>query len=993
MKTKQLLLSLLALSTAIGANADSSLTIGSGNLKVSAPIDFYNTDSYQGAEIIYLDAEIIALRGKTITAIEFNYSNSNSSASPSLSFELRIGTTSSSRFSSTSNYLVNASSSSSRGNATISAPSGAGWITIPLDNPYTISSSWTRDNLVIDLRNVEKGGWQQNVSFLGTNVGGARTIRWYAASSSTSTNTGTLSDILPNVRFIFNDTESHEYTRDPVLFPKIETEVTSSLTGETGVTAITCYAIGQLKEAYINAGRPSKLQVKGIVSESEIDDVFDEDHGWLDYYDLSEAKISEGYISSTDFCYHDDVQATIVKFILPNTLQKINSLSRNAYIYSSSPYIIEELSGQLYVPSSSKSAWKAAVKRYIDHGIVLSSEPLRVKLSTAGTLQSTLGLSSWQYKDVEYLIIDGFSGDSNHGKMNSQDFRFLKNLTNLEILALDYIDIVEGKIPDNTFQNFKALRLFSFYQGSSRPVDIGNYAFDGCENLSSFDYFYYIKSIGDFAFRNTKIRDITLRSSKYYEDENTPDNIYGSDGEYLKSVGKNPFFGTPYGRKIMHSYGDYDDYYLFELKIYPDPAPWLDYDDYVQQILSQDEKTLYATFTAKRELTLCPNIETIQDYGLSSIGSSTVILNSKLKTLGQAFLYKCTNLTNIQISGNPYFKSEGGVLYNVGKMFLIKYPCAKEASTYCIPSSVVLIEDYAFEGASKLKSIRVDNTTPPTIFANTFEGIDKTSVKIYVPAGSKAAYEAADYWKEFKEIIEFIDGDVNGDEDVDVLDVVDIVRYVVDNPAETFVPILADINNNGEVNVGDAVALVNEIAGDQNLVKPWRAPKLDANSEDILTLNSTDNGMSLCMQNERNYTAFQLDLYLPEGTDASDMLLNIQRKQGHQLIYNKVEEGHYRVAAISTSNSTFGGYEGELLAVGIEGIASEDICLRNIRFFTADGEEHLFDDIVMQSGTATDIASPRQSSYGDEAIYNLAGQRIQKTQKGINIVNGKKIAF
>ena len=29
----------------------------------------------------------------------------------------------------------------------------------------------------------------------------------------------------------------------------------------------------------------------------------------------------------------------------------------------------------------------------------------------------------------------------------------------------------------------------------------------------------------------------------------------------------------------------------------------------------------------------------------------------------------------------------------------------------------------------------------------------------------------------------------------------------------------------------------------------------------------------------------------------------------------------------------------------------------------------------------------------DNAIYNLAGQRLQKMQKGINIVNGKKVLF
>ena len=141
MKTKLILLSLLALLASIVANAESSLLIGSGDSKVSAPIDFYNTDSYQGAEIIYLYDEIKAIKGLTITAIEFNYSNPNSSASPSLSFELRIGTTSSQMFSSTTGYLINASNSSSRGSATLSAQSGTGWIRIPLDNPYTISSS------------------------------------------------------------------------------------------------------------------------------------------------------------------------------------------------------------------------------------------------------------------------------------------------------------------------------------------------------------------------------------------------------------------------------------------------------------------------------------------------------------------------------------------------------------------------------------------------------------------------------------------------------------------------------------------------------------------------------------------------------------------------------------------------------------------------------------------------------------------------------------
>ena len=40
---------------------------------------------------------------------------------------------------------------------------------------------------------------------------------------------------------------------------------------------------------------------------------------------------------------------------------------------------------------------------------------------------------------------------------------------------------------------------------------------------------------------------------------------------------------------------------------------------------------------------------------------------------------------------------------------------------------------------------------------------------------------------------------------------------------------------------------------------------------------------------------------------------------------------------------------------------------------------------------ATGIKDLNDSNDLNDVIYNLAGQRVQKMQKGINIVNGKKI--
>ena len=68
-----------------------------------------------------------------------------------------------------------------------------------------------------------------------------------------------------------------------------------------------------------------------------------------------------------------------------------------------------------------------------------------------------------------------------------------------------------------------------------------------------------------------------------------------------------------------------------------------------------------------------------------------------------------------------------------------------------IPQTVTSIGDGAF--ATNLKSVIVEHKEPLTIDAHAFSDFNKSAV-LYVPAGSKAAYESAEVWKDFKEIIE-----------------------------------------------------------------------------------------------------------------------------------------------------------------------------------------------------------------------------------------------
>ncbi len=530
--------------------------------------------------------------------------------------------------------------------------------------------------------------------------------------------------------------------------------------------------------------------------------------------------------------------------------------------------------------------------------------------------------------------------------------------SNLNTVTIESNDIISR---DYDYYLTKMVNIFGnqvqTYILGNAVTSIGNRAFEYCSGLTSINIPESVTSIGSSAFYECSgLTSIAIPES-------------------VTSIGSSAFYGTAW-------YNNQPNGLVYVGKVAYEYKGSMPANSSIV-ILDGTLEIAGGAFSYCSGLTSITIPESVISIGSSAFcdcsGLTSITIPNSVTNIGDdAFAY-CSGLTSVTIPN--------GVTSICGGTFR---DCTGLTSV-TIPGSVTRIGSYSFQRCSSLTMVKVDINTPLSIDEYTFT--NRANATLYVPSGSKGAYEAKSYWQDFKEIDEFIDGDVNGDEEVDVLDVVDIVRYTVGSPAETFVSILADINANGEVNVGDAVALVNEIAGEQNFVKPWRAPQQNSVAYDVLTLTSTDNGMSLCMKNERNYTAFQFDLYLPAGTDATDMLLNAQRKQGHLLIYNKVEEGHYRVATISTSNHTFSGYEGELLAVGLEGIASEDICLRNIRFFTTDGEEHRFDDIVMQSGTATDIASPQQPSNGEEAIYNLAGQRIQKMQKGINIVNGKKIAF
>lgn len=125
-------------------------------------------------------------------------------------------------------------------------------------------------------------------------------------------------------------------------------------------------------------------------------------------------------------------------------------------------------------------------------------------------------------------------------------------------------------------------------------------------------------------------------------------------------------------------------------------------------------------------------------------------------------------------------------------------------------------------------------------------------------------------------------------------------------------------------------------------------------AQDVKTRVQSQVTLPIEMDNAGEVTAFQFDLYLPEGVAVSyttedgevlyDIELNDDRaKSSHILAAEPQANGSLRIVAYSTSNAAFAGNSGVLVNVGlsVDDIAEGDyqIVMRNIRMVTTDETE------------------------------------------------------
>ncbi len=144
-------------------------------------------------------------------------------------------------------------------------------------------------------------------------------------------------------------------------------------------------------------------------------------------------------------------------------------------------------------------------------------------------------------------------------------------------------------------------------------------------------------------------------------------------------------------------------------------------------------------------------------------GLTSVTIPENVTSIGSYAFFGCENLISVSLPGSVGAIGERA-FQNCRNLESINIPDGItdiNGYTFCgcgslksieIPESVTSIGELAFYACDNLVFVSVKNVNPVAIIDDVFS--TRANSLLYIPAGSRVAYEAANYWKDFKRILE-----------------------------------------------------------------------------------------------------------------------------------------------------------------------------------------------------------------------------------------------
>ena len=319
---------------------------------------------------------------------------------------------------------------------------------------------------------------------------------------------------------------------------------------------------------------------------------------------------------------------------------------------------------------------------------------------------------------------------------------------------------------------------------------IGEHSFTGCTGLTSLTIPSSVTTIGGYAFEDcTGLTSITIPST-------------------VLDIEENPFFSCSGLESITVESGNPN----YDSRENCNAIIWTKGNELISGCMNT---TIPHTVTALgdesfggcTELTSINIPNSITEMGgytfWGCTGLQSVVIPNSVNTLYDYVFFDCSQLTSVTIPNSVIYIGESAFA-----------ECSKLPSI-TIPASVTFIGESAFEECRSLRDVYSYIQSPADvsmadnvfyIFYDSYWG--RT---LHVPAGSLAAYQADNKWSDFfRQIVEMpivIPGDVNGDEEVNIIDVNVLIDAIIRGSYDSAI----DVNGDGEVNISDINAIIDII--------------------------------------------------------------------------------------------------------------------------------------------------------------------------------------
>ncbi len=356
-------------------------------------------------------------------------------------------------------------------------------------------------------------------------------------------------------------------------------------------------------------------------------------------------------------------------------------------------------------------------------------------------------------------------------------------------------------------------------------------------------------------------------------------------------------------------------------------------------------------------ITISNSVTSIGSIAFSGCsGLTSVTIPNSVISIGSSAFSDCSSLTSVTIPN-----SVTSIGYDA-------FEGCTSLTSVTIPNSVTSIGNYAFSRCSGLTDVYCHAENVPTTDSYAFDSWYISSATLHVPAGSVEAYSTTAPWSSFGTIAPIYDEESSKPFPAGTYAKADLKRTFVEGWNTICLPFAVD-DIEAVFGTGAKAYGFDDFAGGE--LKFSKVTTLTAGTpyviyvpaeiteliafENIVVEESNTTGSSI----DKNGVCFR-------GTYAPVAAGEWMKNNSTDDIYGLTAYGAIRKAGADANMLGFRGYFDIPAGTEVKGF--------------------VFDD------GATGIKTIDHSSLTiDHSVFNLAGQRLNKAQKGINIINGKKI--